>query len=156
MDGRGSTGAVDFFWLKETVPPGAVPIGEEGYYRGVALYSFIVPAGGDYTVKLFVADSAGVVASASLAFPRSMWPLMRFPRSSPALRSFLIFTTIRCMPLLRVPALFPDSPPFISGGLALTSPFPLLLILTLMPPVLIFMRIRTAISAPLCLTTAGR
>ena len=68
MDGTNSTGADEYFWLKETVPPGAVPSGEEGYYSGGALYTFIIPATGDYTIKLLVTDSAGVAASGSINF----------------------------------------------------------------------------------------
>ncbi len=67
-DGRGSTGAVNFFWLKAEVPPGSVPIGQEYYLGESKVYYFIIPASGNYTLKLFVDDSAGVVASSSVSF----------------------------------------------------------------------------------------
>ncbi len=67
-DGRGSTGAVNFFWLKAEVPPGSIPIGQEYYLGASQVYYFIVPASGNYEVKLFVDDSAGVISSASFAF----------------------------------------------------------------------------------------
>jgi hypothetical protein len=68
MDGTDSTGVDEYFWLKETVPLGAVPTGEEGYYDGGARYTFIIPATGDYSIKLLVTDSSGVVASDSVIF----------------------------------------------------------------------------------------
>jgi len=65
-DGSGSTGAVDFFWLKEEQPAGAVSVGQEYYFP--TIYSFIIPVSGNYTVKLLVTDSAGVVTSESVSF----------------------------------------------------------------------------------------
>jgi hypothetical protein len=69
IDGKGSTGAVNFFWLKEEVPPGSSPLGIEYYLgEGGKVYSFIVPASGNYKMKLFVDDSEGVVASTDVTF----------------------------------------------------------------------------------------
>jgi hypothetical protein len=68
MDGTDSTNVDEYFWLKQTVPPGAAPSGEEGYYSSGAIYTFILPATGDYTIKLLVTDSSGVAASDSVSF----------------------------------------------------------------------------------------
>ncbi len=68
FDSRGSTGVVERYWLKEVVPPGSVPTGQEYYLAQSQVYSFIIPATGSYTVKFLVTDSAGVVASESLSF----------------------------------------------------------------------------------------
>ncbi len=68
FDSRGSTGVEEIYWLKEEVPPGSVPVGEEYYLAQSQVYSFIIPATGDYQVRLFVTDSSGTVASTSISF----------------------------------------------------------------------------------------
>ena len=68
FDSRDSAGVNEIYWLKEEVPPGAVTVGEEYYLAQSQVYSFIIPATGNYQVKLFVTDSSGVVTSASLKF----------------------------------------------------------------------------------------
>ena len=68
FDGKGSTGATEFFWLKEEVPAGSSPVGEEYYLGASQVYSFIIPTTGNYRVRLFVTDSSGVVASDSINF----------------------------------------------------------------------------------------
>jgi hypothetical protein len=68
FDSRESTGVEEIYWLKEEVPPGSVPVGEEYYLAQSQVYSFIIPATGNYQVKLFVTDSSGVVTSSSLGF----------------------------------------------------------------------------------------
>ena len=68
FDSRDSTGVVERYWLKEVVPPGSVPTGQEYYLAQSQVYSFIIPATGSYTVKFLVTDSSGVVASGSLSF----------------------------------------------------------------------------------------
>jgi hypothetical protein len=68
FDSRASTGVEEIYWLKEEVPPGSVPMGQEYYLAQSQVYSFIIPSTGSYVVKLLITDSAGVVATDSISF----------------------------------------------------------------------------------------
>ncbi len=84
---------------------------------GASILRLSFPPRGDYTIKLLVDRQCRCRRPATAsALPQSMSPLRRLPRSSPALRNFLIFTTIKYMPPLPAPALLlPDSTVYLRG-----------------------------------------
>ena len=70
LDGSGNTEAAEFYWIKDVEPEGAVPMGTE-YWQGTPpgqKYTYIVPAAGDYTVRLFTVDAEGLVRSGTAGY----------------------------------------------------------------------------------------
>ncbi len=127
VDGRGSTGAVNFFWLKEEVPPGSQPLGEEYYLGESKVYSFIIPASGAYKVKLFVDDGAGVIASASVSFaaanvaPEAVASVIPGPSELPYIYNNQVYASTAGTSFV-----LPDSTVFLRGfGIDINLPSPM-------------------------------
>lgn len=127
IDGRGSTGAENFFWLKEEIPAGAALLGEEYYLGESMVYSFIVPASGNYKVRLFVDDLAGVITSASVVFaaanvaPKAVASVIPGPSELPYIYNNQVYASTAGSSFV-----LPDSTVYLRGfGIDINLPSPI-------------------------------
>ncbi|MGA1874473.1 MAG: carboxypeptidase regulatory-like domain-containing protein [bacterium] len=91
----------EFYWIRDKQPAGSVPMGSDAYLgrpKGT-IYSFTLPALGDYTISLMAIDREGTAQKASISFeavniaPEAVPAVIPGPSELPFIDSHIIHTT---------------------------------------------------------------